>query len=101
MKNRRTFIQLSSLGCLSPFMSLVPLQNLTKADNKKGVVSQPEDGETFFVRENTPITIRVSKKKDSVESISLCSEEIQSGGKIPKTAQEILLIAGQYDMVYK
>ena len=53
------------------------------SESIKAVVSQPEEGETFIVRENTPITIRVSKMKDSVASISLCTEEIQPGGKIP------------------
>ena len=46
-------------------------------------MSQPGEGETFFVRENTPITIRVSKRRDSVDTISLCTEDIQPGGKIP------------------
>jgi mannose-6-phosphate isomerase-like protein (cupin superfamily) len=79
-KNRREFIQLSSWGFLTPLMISVPV---TKSENKKAIVSQPEDGETFFVRENTPITIRVSKKTDSIHSISICTEEIQPGGKIP------------------
>ena len=82
-KNRREFIQLSSLGFLSPLISSVTIPKSMESDNKKGVVSQPEDGETFFVRENTPITIRVSKKQDSVDAISVCTEEIQPGGKIP------------------
>ena len=59
------------------------LPELVKADNIKGVVCQPEDGETVYVRESTPITIQVSGKKDSVESISICTEEIQPGNKIP------------------
>jgi len=83
MKNRREFIQLSSLGFLGPLMYPIPVPNTTGHENQKAVVSQPEDGETFFVRENTPISIRVSKRKDSVETISLCTEEIQPGGKIP------------------
>jgi len=83
MKNRREFIQLSSLGFLTPLMpSLLP-PDLVEAGNIKGVVRQPEDGETVLVRENTPITIQVSKKKDSVESISICTEDIQPGNKIP------------------
>ena len=83
MKNRRAFIQLSSMGLLSPLISSVAIPGSIGSDSKKAVVSQPEDGETFFVRENTPITIRVSKKQDSVDTISLCTEEIQPGGKIP------------------
>jgi mannose-6-phosphate isomerase-like protein (cupin superfamily) len=82
-KNRREFIHLSSLGFLSPLMFTMPLSNVVDSESKKAIVSQPEDGETFFVRENTPLTIRVSKLKDSVDTISLCTEEIQPGGKIP------------------
>ncbi len=83
MKNRREFFHLSSLGFLSPLMSSPLLQSLRENDNKKGIVCQPEDGETFLVRENTPITIQVSKKTDSVETISICTEEIQPGNQIP------------------
>jgi mannose-6-phosphate isomerase-like protein (cupin superfamily) len=57
--------------------------NLIQAESKNGIVRQPEEGETFFVRENTPITIQISKKVDSVETISLCTEEILPGNKIP------------------
>jgi mannose-6-phosphate isomerase-like protein (cupin superfamily) len=83
MKNRREFIQLSSFGFMSPLLTSVNKKESGKFESKKAVVSQPEEGETFFVRENTPITIHVSKAKDSVDSISLCTEEIQPGGKIP------------------
>jgi mannose-6-phosphate isomerase-like protein (cupin superfamily) len=79
-KNRREFIQLSSWGFISPLMLSLPGLG---SDNKKAVVSQPEDGETFFVREKTPITIRVSKIRDTTNTISICTEEIQPGGKIP------------------
>jgi len=82
-KNRREFIQLSSLGFLSPLMSSVSISKSIESENKKAVVNQPEDGEIFFVRENTPITIRVSKRRNSVDTISLCTEEIQPDGKIP------------------
>jgi mannose-6-phosphate isomerase-like protein (cupin superfamily) len=82
-KNRREFIHLSSLGLLSPLIFPVPLSNLIESESKIAVVCQPEDGETFFVREKTPLTIRVSRLKNSVDTISLCTEDIQPGGKIP------------------
>jgi len=83
MKNRREFLQLGSVGLLSPLMASAYKPNKTQAENKSGIVRQPEEGETFFVRENTPITIQISKRMDSVEDISLCTEEIQPGSKIP------------------
>jgi len=49
-----------------------------------GIVRQPEEGETFFVRPNTPITICISKRSDSNPPISFCLEEIQPGDAIPE-----------------
>jgi mannose-6-phosphate isomerase-like protein (cupin superfamily) len=83
MKNRREFLHLSSIGFLSPLMRSIQESNVNQGESKKGIVRQSEEGETFFVRENTPITIQVSKKIDSVETISLCTEEILPGNKIP------------------
>ncbi|HTB25814.1 MAG TPA: cupin domain-containing protein [Puia sp.] len=82
MKNRRKFLHLSALGFLSPMMLPLIKPYIIPEESKKGIVKQPEDGETFFVRENTPITIQISKKMDSADSISICTEEIQPGAKI-------------------
>ena len=62
MKNRRKFLHLSALGFLSPMMLPLIKPYIIPEESKKGIVKQPEDGETFFVRENTPITIQISKK---------------------------------------
>jgi len=83
MKNRRKFLQLSTVGFLSPLWQPLHMSDKFGAESKPGIVRQPEEGETYYVRENTPITIQVSKKKDSVETISLCTEEILPGNKIP------------------
>ena len=83
MKNRREFLHLSSLGFLSPLIEPAQISSIAQTEISKAVVNQPEDGEVFYVRENTPITIQISKQRDAVESISLCTEEIQPGGKIP------------------
>jgi mannose-6-phosphate isomerase-like protein (cupin superfamily) len=83
MKNRREFLHLSGIGFLSPLMLPAHMPYLFPEESKRGIVKQPEDGETFFVRENTPITIQVSKKNDSAETISICTEEIQPGATIP------------------
>ncbi len=83
MKNRREFLHLSSLGFLSPLIKPIGEANKYRVQTNTGIVKQPEDGETYFVRENTPITILISRKTDSVESVSLCYEEIQPGGRIP------------------
>ncbi len=83
MKNRREFLHLSSLGFLYPLIKPAGKSDSNRNIVNAGIVKQPEDGETFFVRENTPITILISKKTDSVETVSLCYEEIQPGGRIP------------------
>jgi hypothetical protein len=48
MKSRREFIQLSSMGFLSPAISSLAPGGLKESENKKGVVYQPEEGETYF-----------------------------------------------------
>lgn len=52
--------------------------NLTK----KGTVKNANDAESYFVRENTPLTIHISKK-DNIDSISICTEEVPPGNGIP------------------
>jgi mannose-6-phosphate isomerase-like protein (cupin superfamily) len=83
MKNRREFLQAATCGLFGPLITSMPQLNSARNQNKKGVVRQPEDGETYYVRENTPITIQVSKKTDDLDSISICTEEILPGNGIP------------------
>lgn len=83
MKNRRKFLQATAYGLLAPAMVSLPALSFANAINNKGIVRQPEDGETYFVRENTPLTIKVSKKTDGIDSVSICTEEIPRGGGIP------------------
>src|SRR5262245_18040464 len=82
MKNRRSFLKTSALG-----MSAMPILSLTQsifnATDKTGVVKQPEECETFFVRENTPMTFHISKSKDNISSVSLLTEELIPGSSIP------------------
>jgi len=82
MKTRRTFLKNSALGVSSvAFVSFNDL--LAKGSTDVVVVKQPEEYETFFVRENTPITFNISKNKDGVSSVSLLTEELVSGSVIP------------------
>ncbi|MDP4265348.1 MAG: cupin domain-containing protein [Bacteroidota bacterium] len=83
MKNRRSFFKATSAAILSSILVSFPKFNLANNSNKKGIVKNAEEGETYFVRENTPITIKVSKKVDGVDSVSICTEEIPLGGGIP------------------
>lgn len=83
MKNRRNFLQAAVCGILAPAFTAFPELTFANNTNGEGIVRQPEDGETYFVRENTPITIKVSKQKDGIGSVSICTEQIPLGGGIP------------------
>lgn len=82
MKNRRTFLKASALSVSgAAFVSFTDLLANRSADG--ALVKQPEEYETFFVRENTPITFNISKNKDGVSSVSLLTEELMPGSIIP------------------
>ncbi len=61
----------------------LPELSLANNQNKKVIVKNENEGETYFVRENTPITIKISKQADGIDSVSVCTEEIPAGGGIP------------------
>lgn len=82
MKNRRSFLKTSALSIsAAPFISI----RETLFDNfaNDAVVKQPDQCETFFVRENTPITFNISKTTDNISSVSLLTEELIPGSAIP------------------
>ena len=83
MKNRRAFLKVTSATMLSSTLISLPQFSFANHSNKKGIVRNADEGETYFVRENTPITIKVSKKKDGVDSVAICTEEIPLSGGIP------------------
>ncbi len=60
----------------------LPEFSLSYSPKKKGIIKNTDEGETYFVRENTAITIKVSKT-DGVDSVSICTEEIPVSGGIP------------------
>jgi hypothetical protein len=83
MEDRRNFLMNAALAIGgAAFLSTKEIfaANLL---NGTGFVKQPEDCETYLVRENTPITFHISKLKDSVSPVSLLSEELLPGGVIP------------------
>lgn len=82
MKNRRSFVKTSAAGIVGSLVSL-PEFSFARNSNKNGIVKNPNEGETYWVRENTPITFKVSKSVDGVDSISICTEEMIPGSAIP------------------
>ena len=82
MKNRRNFFQTAIYGLLGFTFISFPKSVFANYFSKKGIVKNVDEGETYFVRENTPITIKISKK-NGIDSVSICTEEIPLGGGIP------------------
>jgi mannose-6-phosphate isomerase-like protein (cupin superfamily) len=83
MKNRRKFFRATIYGLLGSAMISFPKLTFANNSNKKGIVKNIEEGETYLVRENTPITIYISNKGDNADSISICTEEVLPGNSIP------------------
>lgn len=83
MKDRRSFLKATSATMLSSTLVSLPQFSLADYSNKNGIIKNADEGETYFVRENTPVTIKVSKKTDGIHSISICTEEIPLTGGIP------------------
>ena len=83
MKDRRTFLKATYAVVLSSAVISLPRLSFANCSNKNGIVKNPDEGETYFVRENTPITIKVSKQADGIDSVSICTEEIPAAGGIP------------------
>lgn len=82
MKNRKAFIQNMSLGLISPAIGYFGKFDFSINPAKEVIVKNANEGETYYVRENTPLTIHLSKN-DNIDGISICSEEILPGNGIP------------------
>jgi len=83
MENRRNFLKTSAASVVG--MSLAAgyrLYGATPVDTMP-LVRHLEQTETYLVRENTPITIALSKTRDNLEGMSLCFEELPPSAVIP------------------
>lgn len=83
MDNRRRFLQNSLLAIGGGSFFAAAETFASDVSDGKGFVKQPEECETYWVRENTPITFHISKLKDNISNISLLSEELLPGSSIP------------------
>ncbi len=83
MIKRRHFLKASALSALGSSFIVIPSALKAGSSDPSPVVKQPEQCETFFVRENTPITFHLSKVSDNIQNVSVCTEVIQQGGSIP------------------
>ena len=83
MTKRRHFLRTSAFGFFGSSMFSLPAILNAESRDQGSIVRQPGECDTYFVRENTPITIHISKSGDNVPGVSLCSEELQAGSIIP------------------
>jgi mannose-6-phosphate isomerase-like protein (cupin superfamily) len=83
MIKRRKFLRTSAFGLFGS--TVISLPTILKAEHfdTGSLIKQPDQCETYFVRENTPITIHISRNGDNVSTVSICTEEIQAGSVIP------------------
>jgi mannose-6-phosphate isomerase-like protein (cupin superfamily) len=82
MKTRRAFITTSTLGLFTPSAIQAAISDNPKKMAISPVIRQASEGEIYYVRENTPITIFLSKKTDNIETTSFCTEQILPGNGI-------------------
>ena len=75
MKNRRSFIKAASSIVMSSTLISLPEFSLANNLNKKGIVKNAGEGDTYLVRENTPITIKASKSADEINGRGIRSSE--------------------------
>ena len=83
MKQRRAFLRKITLTLFSPLLLLASKLSFGGSPKTNGVIRHQNESETFLIRPNAPVTIRMSKTRDSVESISFGSEEIGPADGIP------------------
>ena len=84
MVTRRKFLQLAPCGFIIPTTALKAEAPVRLSNNlPESIVSQAEDGETYYVRKNTAVTIHISKSRNPSNPVSFCSEEILPGSGIP------------------
>jgi len=83
MIKRRHFLRASAFGIFGSSVFSLPTTLKAEQLDTGSIVKQPEQCETYFVRENTPITIHISKHGDNVPTVSVCTEELNPGSNIP------------------
>lgn len=84
-RGRRRFVQTGLLGFCTVFFASLPKTSFAKStsDNDKGIVVRENEGIHILTgRRKVPITVKISKAKHGVESISFCIEEQSPGRKM-------------------
>ena len=81
---RRKFLQLGATGFLSTLLASLPKISFSQATSNpdKGIVVRENEGIHILTRRKVPITIKISKAKNGVDSISFCVEDMSPGRKM-------------------
>jgi quercetin dioxygenase-like cupin family protein len=80
---RRNFLKIGLFASLTSLLGSAPKITFGVNQNSKGIFKRADEGEVYQIRPNSFVTIKASKRKDGIETISFCTEEIAQGGIIP------------------
>jgi len=81
---RRKFLQLGATGLFSTLLASLPKISFSQptSNPNKGIVVREDEGIHILTRRKVPITIKISKAKHGVDSISFCVEDMSPGRKM-------------------
>ncbi len=80
---RKKFVKTAGAGVFLPLLFDWSAKKTEIQSADSVLVKNKNQTETWFVREQTPIRIFISRDTDSIHSISLCSERMLPGSSIP------------------
>jgi oxalate decarboxylase/phosphoglucose isomerase-like protein (cupin superfamily) len=82
---RRKFLQFGFSGIVTSFLGGLPEIGLARSvtGNEKGLIVRKDEGIHILTgRRKVPISIKISKKKDGINDISFCVEDMTPGRKM-------------------
>ena len=81
---RRKFLQTGAAGVASVFFGSLPKIGFSQSASgiDKGLIVREAEGIHILTRRKVPITIKISKTKNGIGGISLCTEDMSPGRKM-------------------
>jgi len=81
---RRIFLQSGIAGFCTALFATLPKISFAKPNStdRKGIVVHEDEGIHILTRRKVPITVKISKAKDGIDSISFSMEEMVPGRKM-------------------
>jgi mannose-6-phosphate isomerase-like protein (cupin superfamily) len=83
--SRRKFVKVAWLCTIFTIFEFRFHEALAKpSDNRgSGLILHEEEGEQYLLRRGSTVTIKVSKEKNGIDSLSFCWEDIIPGDEVP------------------